>query len=153
MAWVGHFDAIALEVDDETWSRRRREDASPELIKARKVAAGALLAVAIIQVVCGIAMIFLLPQIMGGPVPEEVMTVLIVTIVAVVVVFSLLAWWALYQPLPPAILGLVLYSVLFLIDLIAAGGQLPAIALMIRLGIIAMLIAGLQSAIKANSMS
>jgi hypothetical protein len=89
--------------------------------KARKETAGGLFAIAGYQMISGIVIYFLLKS--GGVpgiLPRELLSPLAVTVVCGIgLVFAGLGWWALYQPLPPAIIGLLLFAGLWFLDFLA----------------------------------
>jgi hypothetical protein len=89
-----------------------------ELQKQAKSASGALLAVAIIQTIFGgIAVAALSATNSGAPMNT---TVLYATVFGIAVMFWALYVWSRWAPLPAAIVGLVIYVSLWLLDIIAA---------------------------------
>jgi hypothetical protein len=81
----------------------------PTMAEARKEASGILFAIAILQLICGGILIALAPQIMGAPIPDDDMVFFIAEWFGIAVVFALLGLWARVLPLPPVIIGLILY--------------------------------------------
>jgi hypothetical protein len=104
-----------------------------------KEAAIILFAIAALQFVCGTLLLSFLQARSGGEVPTEVMLLAILEIVGIAVVFVGLGFWALYQPLLPAAIGLGLYVVLSLVT-IATMPQFSGAGLAIRLFIVICLI-------------
>jgi hypothetical protein len=93
---------------------------SAQAARARKQVASTLFSLAGLQFVCGLGAVALVPnQLAGGPVPGAVVPVLAGVIVAIALGFAALGYWARSQPLPAAVVGLVLYGVLFVGDLLA----------------------------------
>jgi hypothetical protein len=143
--------------DDRDWDRdpyeedrfRRRDELSPEQQKARKEASGILFAVAVLQVVCGGIALAILPQMAGVQLTPAEIVVEAVFMVGVAVVFAGLGVWARFQPLPPAILGLILYILLSL-GTMAANPELIGKGLVLRIIIIIGLGKAIQSASKAR---
>lgn len=78
---------------------------SAELASKAKAAAGALLAVAVLQTLAAVLMNFVLGSRMEG---FEASTATIVVMFGVAACFYGLWWWARTNPLPAAIVGLVL---------------------------------------------
>jgi uncharacterized Zn finger protein (UPF0148 family) len=104
---------------------------SDELHKQAKRAAGALLAVAIIQTAFGALVVGVL-EASGSPAAAKVVPTLAVTVFGVAAIFWGLYFWARRSPFPAAIVGLVVYVSLWLLDLIAyasaaskSGGKTP----------------------------
>ena len=91
---------------------------SDELQKQLKKAKGALLAVAIIQTVFAGVFYVLVQQ--ASRTAQVNMPVAIGTILAIAVVFWGLYFWSRVNPLPAAIVGLVVYVTLWAIDFVAA---------------------------------
>jgi hypothetical protein len=86
-----------------------------ELQKTARKAAGALLAVAILQAVFGGIVLAMLPDV----VPQQQKTILMVTVFGIAAVFFGLFLWARVQPFPAAIVGLVLFVTFHLLDALA----------------------------------
>lgn len=97
---------------------------SEELQKQAKRARGALLAVAILQTI-GLLLVFGLSRMVQGrlEVDEDELMFIMVAQVIVSIVFWGLYFWARRQPLPAAIVGLVLYATLVLINMVTAVGE------------------------------
>jgi hypothetical protein len=83
-----------------------------EELQAQRQASNALFGVAFLYLVCnGIIVVMLAlwaPQ--QGPQGVIVLQILSILLLAVPVVFALLGFWARYEPLAPAVLGLVCYT-------------------------------------------
>jgi hypothetical protein len=93
-----------------------------ELHKTAKKAAGALLAVAIIQTI--ICAILLAVASANNRVAALMDSALAVSLIGIAVVFWALYIWARRQPLPAAIVGLVLYATLITVNVIVSIGQM-----------------------------
>ncbi|HEY7118619.1 MAG TPA: zinc ribbon domain-containing protein [Tepidisphaeraceae bacterium] len=97
-----------------------------ELRKTAKKAAGALLAVAILQTL-GVGLLFVLlqnlPGARRGALPQAAQ-ILIGAQVGVAVIFWGLWFWARVSPLPAAIVGLVLYATLVTINVVTSVSQM-----------------------------
>jgi hypothetical protein len=89
---------------------------SDELEKQAKKAAGALLAVAVVQTAFGALVYFLLQN--AGPQAAAAAQSTVVVVFGVAVIFWGLYFWARKAPFPAAIVGLVVYVTLWLLDLI-----------------------------------
>ena len=97
---------------------------SDELHKQQKKAAGALLAVAVIQTLVGGFIVALASQRAGPATVLHSPTVL--ALGATAVIFWALFVWARFQPLPAAIVGLVLYATLVAINVVSSVGAMSA---------------------------
>jgi hypothetical protein len=101
---------------DEYEEMRRNERRS----RACREAAGTLFVVASLLLVCNLT-VLMVPGKLAPPeelVPGEVVLVAILSIVGISGAFALLGIWALFQPLPPATLGLLLYLGLSIQELV-----------------------------------
>ena len=117
---------------------------SDELHKQAKKAAGALLAVAVIQAVFGALIVFvLLPR----DLPAETRGVVMVSVFGIAAVFFALYFWARRQPLPASIVGLILFVTIHLIDAVADPAAL-ARGLIMKIIIIAILVNAIQAGVK-----
>ncbi len=109
-------------------SVRINKAVSEEREKAINRASGVLFAVAIIQLLCGGGFMLMLPmlekdkQLVAGAIP-----MLMAVTGGVFGVFLLLGLWARFQPLPPSIIGLIIYVPLTILDLITSGGNIASI--------------------------
>jgi hypothetical protein len=145
----GFYDPYAPAGPDVT----RPDGVSPEMKQARQHAAGALFAVAVLQLVCGGIALALAPQVLGAPLTPEEMAVQIGLMVGVAVVFGCLGAWAMYSPLAPAVIGLVLYLLLLIADVVFMLNADPSLVgrgLVIRIIIVAMLVRAVAAAAKAR---
>jgi hypothetical protein len=126
-----------------------------EMAAARKEVAGILFAIAGLQLVCGFALVAVIPEEMLQQGVTKNMLSWIVMIIGCA--FGGLGYWGLSQPLPASIAGLVLYVVIFLLDLMMmgkaaqGGGGMPIQAIFIRIAIIAALVRAVSSAAKASA--
>lgn len=89
---------------------------SDELRKESRKAAGALLLVAILQVVFGTFLLFIMPNLLVSSEEAVLPPAVYVTVYGLGVVFFGLYLWARKQPLPAAIVGLVLFISMHLLD-------------------------------------
>lgn len=117
---------------------------SEELQKQAKKAAGALLAVAIIQAAFGALVIFV---ILPKDIPAQTRNVLMVSVFGIAAVFFALYFWARRQPLPASIVGLVLFITVHLLDAIQDPTAL-ARGLIMKIIIIVMLVNAIQAGVK-----
>jgi predicted RND superfamily exporter protein len=88
-----------------------------QLRKKAGQAFGALLAVAILQVI-GTFVMYSMAKNAGTP--GNVANIVLAVMLGVAALFAALAVWARSSPLPPAIVGLVVYVTLLVIDAVAA---------------------------------
>lgn len=89
---------------------------SDELRKQLNKASGALLTVAILQTAFGALIVFALQNARGGG--RLNMNAIFVTIFGVAALFWALWIWSRFNPLPAAIVGLVVYVTLWLLDIV-----------------------------------
>ena len=122
-----------------------RQLVSEELKKHLKKAKGALLTVAIIQTIFGALIIGATKATL--PAGRTIPPVLIITLVGIAVIFYGLYAWARRSPLPAAIVGLILFVTLHLIDGIVDPTQL-ARGIIMKVIIITMLAQAIQAGIK-----
>jgi hypothetical protein len=105
---------------------RPAEQAGADAFKnARGKASGALFAVAAVHLLCGGFVLFAAPQFMAGgqAVGPDAVGRTAAILLGIVVVFAGLGVWALSQPLPAAVVGLVLYLLLSIADFAAAAQE------------------------------
>jgi hypothetical protein len=106
--------------EEESSDRGRRSDyeddrpqePSEEMLKARKEVSSILFAISGLQFVCGTAAAILLPAMMqqAGAAPDPNAAILIIAFAwGLGAVYLGLGFWARSQPLPPAVIGLLLY--------------------------------------------
>ena len=117
---------------------------SEELHKQAKKAAGALLAVAIIQAAFGALFVFAL---MPREVPAETRNIILVSVFGIAAVFFALYFWARKQPLPASIVGLILFVTVHLLDAVADPAALVR-GLLMKIIIIAILVNAIQAGVK-----
>ena len=117
---------------------------SEELHKQAKKAAGALLAVAVIQVAFGAVVIFL---VLPKNVPTNVRNELMFRIFGIGAVFFALYFWARKQPLPAAIVGLVLFVTLHVLEAITNPAAIVQ-GIIMKIIIIAILVSAIQAGVK-----
>jgi len=116
---------------------------SAELDKARKQMSGILFAIAALQLVCGVMLLAI------GSRHHRVSGIAVVELAGIAIVFGSLGLWARYRPLPPAIIGLVLYILLSLLTF-AANPALAAKGIGIRVLMVMMLIRAIRTCSKAQ---
>lgn len=115
-----------------------------ELDRHRRKAFGVLLAVAILQAVVGGVVI----AIGGiGNLEIEANAIAYVTIFGLAVIFLALSIWARYSPLPAAIVGLVLFCTVHLLDAIADPTAIVR-GILVKIIVIVLLIQAIQSGIR-----
>ena len=114
-----------------------------ELHKQAKKAAGALLAVAILQTVVGAIVLVAL----GNTVPAPLRNAAMVQVFGIAAVFFGLYAWARKQPLPAAIVGLIVYVTLNLIYGIMNPETLVQ-GIIVKLIIIGVLVSAIQAGVK-----
>lgn len=143
--------------------RREREDRDPYASgparaeareaeqAARKKASGVLFGVAILQAVCGTAMVLLAPNVLGVALEGPELVITIILHAAIIAAFAGLGWWALYQPLPAAIVGLVLYVLLIVSD-IAVSPEMAMKGIVVKIIIIVGLVQAIQAGAKASKL-
>ena len=128
---------------------------SADFAKAAKETAVSLFVVAGLQVIGVLLTIGLANKLPGGPLPKEAVPFVVVIGLGLAAVFAGLGVWAWSQPLFAAIVGLVLYVVVFLLDIaghISSGNAQGATSgLFIKIAIIAGLIRCISISAKANS--
>jgi hypothetical protein len=98
--------------------------------------------------ICGFALVSLIPEeILPRGVTKNMLSWIVMIIGCA---FGGLGYWGLSQPFPASVAGLVLYVVIFLVDLAMAGGAIPIHAVFIRIAIIGALVRAVSSAAKAS---
>jgi hypothetical protein len=88
-------------------------------------------------------------QLAGGPVPPQARAFMAAVILGIGVIFAGLGTWALFQPLPPSIIGLVLYVLFIVIDF-AAAPELVLRGIILRIIIVVALVKAVQAAATAE---
>jgi hypothetical protein len=116
-----------------------------ELQKHLKKAKGALLTVAVMQTIFGALIIGVSKATL--PAGETVPAVLVITLVGIAAIFYGLYAWARRSPLPAAIVGLILFVTLHLIDALADPRQITR-GLIVKVIIVAMLAQAIQAGVK-----
>jgi hypothetical protein len=127
----------------------RRPPASPARDKARKEAAGILFAIAALQLVCGFVLLVVASNEAQGQIPGELMALAVVEMLGIAAVFAGLGGWALHQPLPASVVGLILYIGLTLLTL-AANPHLAGAGLAVKLIFIIALIKAISASARAR---
>jgi hypothetical protein len=97
---------------------------SEELHKQARKAAGALLAVAIIQTIRVGIIVALASSEAHVSISRLLATNIVLSLIAFAVIFWAIYIWALKQPLPAAIVGLILYATLLALNVVTSVGQL-----------------------------
>jgi hypothetical protein len=92
--------------------------------QARKEVSGVLFGIAALQLVCGFISVLILPAMAAPqvPLPPEAIIFSVCAVVGLGVIYVGLGIWARYHPLPPAVIGLVLYVGVTLLDFLVAPG-------------------------------
>jgi hypothetical protein len=147
--------------DDEEYDRRFDRDfgggrhESRAARSALNTASGGLFAVAGLQLICGSIVLVAAPQLRG--MANEAILIIGVIVFGTAIVFAGLGVWARYQPLPPAIIGLVLYGLLAVADLFVSvqqGGEAQGyLGLVVKLIIIGVLVNGVSAANRYNRLT
>jgi hypothetical protein len=124
---------------------------STEELQAQRQASNALFSVAFLYLVGnGILVALLALQApLQGPQGVNVLEVLAVLLLAVPVLFALLGWWARYEPLAPAVFGLVLYTGIALVGCLFPWGR-SCVSIVIKVLIFVALIRAVQAALGAR---
>jgi hypothetical protein len=137
------------------WGKQQAGVETREMAAARKEVAGILFSIAGLQLVCGFALVAVIPdEMLQGGVTKNMLSWIVMIIGCA---FGGLGYWGLSQPLPASIVGLVLYVVIFLLDVMMmgqaakGGGGMPIQAIFIRIAIIAALVRAVSSAAKASA--
>jgi len=143
--------------DHEDYDRRLDRDFGSGRVdsaaarSALNQASGGLFAVALIQLICGGIALAVAPELLG--VADEILFA-VIAVLGLAVVFAGLGVWARFQPLPPAIIGLVLYILATLLDVVMAVQQnVPQQAtrgVVMKIILIIMLARGVSAANKYN---
>jgi hypothetical protein len=133
---------------------------SDEEVQARQQASAALMTVAVVNLLCrgfGLAAVLLAmqqaqqaPQ--GQPALQQVTDAQLAFLgvfLGISAVFFLLSWWARYQPLPPSLIGLMLYAVLFTLECVLSWGG--CFGFLIHMIIFSGLIRAVQVSMKAQA--
>jgi predicted RNA-binding Zn-ribbon protein involved in translation (DUF1610 family) len=127
------------------WGSGRTRQQEEAFKKAVNQASGILFGIAFLQVVCGAIALVALDKMMPGVDAAG----LLVTLVVVAVTYTGLGIWARFQPFPAAIVGLVIYVCLLLLDFVAAP-QMAWRGIILKIAFIAGLIQAISTASKAR---
>ena len=114
-----------------------------EMKKQAKKAAGALLAVAIIQVIFG-TVVLMAPRLMEQAIDVEIDPTAYVFVYGIGVVFFGLYLWARRAPFPAAIVGLVLFLSIHLLDAVADPRAI-ARGILVKVIIVVVLVKAIQA--------
>lgn len=145
--------------DDKPRSPRRRalQKAKPEseshdslMRLARKQAANTLFAVAVLLLISGLVTVFVFGDDQG--LSDEEKAAELVVFAGLSVTFAGLGFWALFMPIPPAIVGLVLFIGISIIQ-IAGSPQLAAGGIALRILVVVVLIKAIITAIRASKLA
>jgi hypothetical protein len=120
---------------------------SDELVKQQKKAANAMLTVAIIQVFFGIVLYLLLKNAPGVKANPGQLNLVVGMVMGIGVIYFGLYFWARKSPLPAAIVGLVLYVTLMVVDVISDPAAMTR-GIIVKIIIIALLAQGIQAGLK-----
>lgn len=123
---------------------------SNELEKQSKKAFGALLAVGIMQLIFGLIVVGAMNARPGGVGGDN--TLVYVTVFGIGVVFLGLAFWARFNPLPAAIIGLALFVTVHLLDAVADPASL-AKGFVLKIIIIVVLSKAISAGLKFRQLS
>lgn len=132
----------------EPHNLRAPDPDAAQVAKVKKEVASALFGVAALQLICGLALVAIMPnQLAGGPVARQAIPFMAGAMILIAFCFAGLGWWAWFQPLPAAAVGLVVYVGLFLLDL-AVSPQTAIQGMIVKVLIIAALGKAVASAAK-----
>ncbi len=121
----------------------------PTMADARKQASSVLFAIAILQLICGGILIIAAPQIVGAPIPEEELPLVLAEWFGIAIVFGLLGVWALATPLPPVIIGLLLYVGMMIATTVANPESIKN-GIIVKIAIIVGLILAIKTCLNAK---
>jgi hypothetical protein len=123
---------------------------TPDQDAARKQASSILFLIAALQFVCGGILVFALSEEGArGPADSAFLAILLAEWLAVMLAFVGLGWWARYQPLPPVVLGLIIYLVLWLVGAVFEPGTAGQ-GIILRIAVIVGLVRAIRVAAKAR---
>jgi hypothetical protein len=126
-----------------------------EELQAQRQASNALFGVAFLYLVGnGVLLVFfvLAVQQQGQPIPQQAVQALVLfgaALLAVPLVFAGLGWWARYEPLAPAILGLILYTGVALVGCVVGWGW-GCGSIVVKILIFIALVRAVQAALAAR---
>jgi putative effector of murein hydrolase LrgA (UPF0299 family) len=121
---------------------------SEELEKQAKRASGALLAVAVLSTLGVLLVLGLAGELRKIPDGLMIANILIVSQVVVAAAFWALWFWSRSNPLPAAIVGLVVYLSLMAVNAITVGPRTLASGLLIKIIIVVVLVSAIQAGIQ-----
>ena len=116
-----------------------------QLRKEARKAAGALFAVAVLQVIGAALIYFVFRPHLG--IPRERALIVVTVLLVVAVIYAALALWARANPLPPAIAGLVLFVTLTVADTAVAPSTIIQ-GIIVKVIIIVVLAKAVQAGIR-----
>ena len=125
---------------------------TPEELQAQRQASGALFGVAVLYMIGNglvLALLLLQAQQQAQPPPDEVLATLGVALVVVPLAFFGLGWWARYEPLAPAVIGLVLYTAVALAGCVFGQGW-DCVSIVVKVMIFIALVRAVQAALGAR---
>ena len=125
---------------------------TPEELQAQRGASRALFGVAVLYLLGNglvLALLLLQAQQQGQPLPDEVLATLVAGLVAVPLVFAGLGWWARYEALAPAVIGLVLYAAVVAFEC-AVGPGWDCVSIIVKILIFVTLVRAAQAALAAR---
>jgi len=126
--------------DDDLRGNEAGHARSRRSAKAAKEVSGTLFGIAALQFVCGLALTAMMPDLQAS----------VAIIVGIAVVFAALGCFALVQPFPAAMIGLVLYIIILLLDFVT-NPEFVMKGILVKVAIIGALVKSLQTAANANS--
>jgi hypothetical protein len=119
------------------------------MAKARKEASGALFVIAFLQLVCVTALLVITPRLLGATVDPSGMALALGWTVGLGAVFAGLGVWARYRPLPAAAVGLGLYVLLTVAEVVSAPERVGK-GVILRLILVALLAKAIRTCLKAR---
>ncbi|WP_020471610.1 zinc ribbon domain-containing protein [Zavarzinella formosa] len=130
--------------------RSTRESDHEDLMKqAKKQASITLFVVAALLMVCGTISVVLLGNQENAA--EEETIVAVVLVAGMAALFAGLGFWAMYMPIPPATIGLILFIGLSILDIVFEPAAAKSIV--VRVFIVVMLIRAINNAVKASKLA
>ena len=134
----------------EQLAKTKEPETRESLLKqAKKQAATTLFVVAALMLVCNTVGVLMLGDQQG--LEEEEKIIAVVVGVGVAVMFAGLGAWALFMPLPPTIIGLVLFTGLSVVEIVSDPAAIGR-GIIIRIVIIVMLVKAINAAVKAGKL-
>jgi hypothetical protein len=111
--------------------------------------AGSLLSVALLLLICNT--VSLVREAQNAPLPRDQLTAAIALVAGLSAAYAALALWAVYQPMPPATLGLILFLGLMAYEF--SGGGNPWRGLFVKIFILLILIQAVATASRAGAVA